>query len=152
VSYNLLNPSAGKKLPENYPAQDYGCLLARADTAGVGVIGIRALAGGALSGTEARHPLGSPPPEPIGSGASYAADVRRAALLLPLVEEGFAENLPEAALRFVMSHPGIATTLVGLSSLEHLEAALGAADRGPLPAAGLARAAVLQENFTGEAR
>ena len=30
VSYNMLNPSAGMKLPSNYPAQDYGNLIERA--------------------------------------------------------------------------------------------------------------------------
>ncbi|HLB96537.1 MAG TPA: aldo/keto reductase, partial [Acetobacteraceae bacterium] len=62
VSYNMLNPSAGMAVPEKYPAQDYGRLLDHAMAAGVGVIGIRALAGGALTGTAARHPIASPPP------------------------------------------------------------------------------------------
>jgi hypothetical protein len=39
----------------------------------MGVIVIRVLAAGALSGTEERHPLGSPPPAPIGSGPITAA-------------------------------------------------------------------------------
>ncbi len=64
VSYNLLNPSAGAKLPSNYPAQDYGNLIARAHASGVGTIGIRVLAGGALSGVETRHPLGMPKRRP----------------------------------------------------------------------------------------
>ncbi len=78
VSYNLLNPSAGAKLPSNYPAQDYGNLIARAHASGVGTIGIRVLAGGALSGVETRHPLGMQSVDPIGSASSYAGDVARA--------------------------------------------------------------------------
>ena len=42
--------------------------------AGVGVVGIRVLAGGALSGSAERHPIAGPAPEPIGSAMSYAAD------------------------------------------------------------------------------
>ncbi|MBI3530768.1 MAG: aldo/keto reductase [Betaproteobacteria bacterium] len=66
VSYNLLNPSAGMKLPSNYPAQDYGNLIERARASGIGTIGIRVLAGGALSGVETRHPLAMPSVDPLG--------------------------------------------------------------------------------------
>ena len=71
VSYNMLNPSAAVALPPNYPAQDYGRLFDHTRKAGVGVIGIRVLAAGALSGTAERHPIASAPPEPIGSSHSY---------------------------------------------------------------------------------
>ena len=76
MSYNLLNPSAGMKLPSNYPAQDYGNLIERARASGVGTIGIRVLAGGALSGVETRHPLGMPSVDPLGSASSYATRCR----------------------------------------------------------------------------
>src|ERR1051325_9001655 len=88
IVYNMLNPSAAAPLPANYPAQDYGRLLDHAAAAGVGVVGIRVLAGGALSGSAERHPVASPPPEPIGSALSYDADVARARRLLPLVKDG----------------------------------------------------------------
>jgi L-galactose dehydrogenase/L-glyceraldehyde 3-phosphate reductase len=39
------------------------------------VVGIRVLAGGALSGSTERHPIASPPPEPIGSLKALAAGV-----------------------------------------------------------------------------
>src|SRR5450759_1131629 len=97
VSYNMLNPSAATVLPPNYPAQDYGKLFDHTKAAGVGVVGIRVLAGGALSGSAERHPIAGPAPEPIGSAMSYDADVDRARRLLPLVEEGFASCLPAAA-------------------------------------------------------
>src|SRR5262249_16973417 len=51
VVYNVLNPSAADALPANYPAQDYGRLLDHTRAAGTGVVGIRVLAGGALSGS-----------------------------------------------------------------------------------------------------
>jgi hypothetical protein len=47
-----LNPSAGCGLPASYPAQNYGRLLDRTKAAGVGVVGSRVFAGGALSGSE----------------------------------------------------------------------------------------------------
>jgi aryl-alcohol dehydrogenase-like predicted oxidoreductase len=152
VSYNMLNPSAGAALPAGFPAQDYGRLLARTREAGVGVIGIRVLAGGALSGVEARHPLGMPAVDPIGSGSDYRADVKRARRLAPLVGEGHAESLVDAALRFAIADDAVATVLVGYSSLEQLEYAAAAVGRGPLSRAALDRLAALQSAFVGEAR
>src|ERR1700675_4684443 len=87
IVYNMLNPSAAAKLPANYPAQDYGRLFDHTRAAGVGVVGIRVLAGGALSASAERHPIASPPPEPIGSAMSYDADVVRARRLMPLGSE-----------------------------------------------------------------
>jgi aryl-alcohol dehydrogenase-like predicted oxidoreductase len=93
IVYNMLNPSAGEALPKNYPAQDYGRLFDHTKAAGVGVVGIRVLAGGALSGSAERHPIASRAPEPIGSAMSYDADLERARRLTPLVKEGFAKSL-----------------------------------------------------------
>src|SRR5215470_3661026 len=75
VVYNMLNPSAATGLPASYPAQDYRRLFDHTMAAGVGAVGIRVLAGGALSGSAERHPIASPPPAPIGSAISYDADV-----------------------------------------------------------------------------
>ena len=105
VVYNMLNPSAATELPADYPAQDYGRLFDHTVAAGVGVVGIRVLAGGALSGSTERHPIASPPPEPIGSAMNYDVDVLRARRLMPLVKEGFASSLTEAATRFAFAHP-----------------------------------------------
>ncbi len=152
VVYNMLNPSAAEVLPPNYPAQDYGLLFEHTKAAGVGVVGIRVLAGGALSGSAARHPIASPPPEPIGSSFSYAADVARASRLAPLVAEGFAASLTEAATRFALSHPAMGTILVGIATPQQFEDALAAVQKGALPPAALQRLATLRQEFIGEAR
>lgn len=152
VTYNMLNPSAASALPADYPAQDYGRMLDHTKAAGVGVVGIRVLAGGALSGSAERHPIASPPPEPIGSAMSYQGDVARAQRLAPLVKEGFAASLAEAATRFCISHPAMGTILVGVATPQQFEDALAAVLKGPLPKAALDRLAVLQRGFAGEAR
>jgi len=151
VVYNMLNPSAGIALPPNYPAQNYGRLFEHTRKAGVGVIGIRVLAGGALSGSTERHPM-SPPPEPIGSAVSYQADVTRARRLMPLVQEGFAASLTEAATRFAISQPAIGTILVGMAAPQQFENALAAVEKGPLPPAALDRLSMLLQAFSGEPR
>ena len=152
VVYNMLNPSAAARLPAAYPAQDYGRLFDHTGAAGTGVIGIRVLAGGALSGSAERHPIASPPPEPIGSGFSYAADVARARRLMPLVEEGFAASLTEAATRFAFSHPAIGAILVGMATPQQFEDAFAAVEKGPLPPAALDRLTALRQGFAGESR
>jgi aryl-alcohol dehydrogenase-like predicted oxidoreductase len=152
VVYNMLNPSAASTLPPNYPAQDYGRLFDHTKAAGVGVVGIRVLAGGALSGSAERHPIASPPPEPIGSAMNYNADIARARRLTPLVEEGFAASLTEAATRFAISHPAMGTILVGMATPQQFEDALAAVLKGPLPPAALERLTALRQGFVGETR
>ena len=152
VIYNMLSPSAAEELPPNYPAQDYGRLFDHTKAAGVGVVGIRVLAGGALSGSADRHPIASPTPEPIGSAMSYDADIDRARRLLPLVREGFATSLTEAATRFALSHPAMGTILVGMATPQQFEDALVAVQKGPLPQAALDRLAALRQAFSGELR
>ena len=152
IVYNMLNPSAAEGLPANYPAQDYARLFDRTEAAGVGVVGIRVLAGGALSGSAARHPIASPAPEPIGSAMSYDADIDRARRLMPLVQEGFASSLTEAATRFALSHPAMGTILVGMATPQEFEGAYAAVEKGPLPQAALDRLSALRQAFSGEPR
>ncbi len=133
VVYNALNPSAGGAMPKGAPGQDYGRLLDKAQAADMGTIIIRALAGGALSGTEQRHPLAMQSVDPIGSAPNFSSDVARAKELEPLVRDSGSSNLTELAERFVIAHPAVSTMLVGYSTLDHLEAAIAAVNKGPLP-------------------
>jgi aryl-alcohol dehydrogenase-like predicted oxidoreductase len=145
VVYNMLNPSAAGT---RAAGQDYAALLDRTSAAGTGVVAIRVLAGGALSGSADRHPIASAPPAPIGSAASYALDVEHARRLLPLVDEGYAETLAEAAVRFAIGHPGIGTTLVGMATPDQFRQSLAAVRKGPLPDAALKRLAELRATQT----
>ncbi|SJZ36677.1 L-glyceraldehyde 3-phosphate reductase [Enhydrobacter aerosaccus] len=139
VVYNLLNPSAGQPMPKGAPGQDYNRLLERTKAMDMGTIVIRALAGGALAGTTERHPLAMQQVAPIGSAANFVEDVARAKALEPLVKQGLAESLTELAQRFVIANPTVTTMLVGYSTLEQLEQAAAAVEKGPLPAEVLKR-------------
>jgi len=147
IFYNLLVPSAGEAVPVGYPSEDYRQLLDAAARHGVGSIGVRVLAGGALSGSEARHPLGMPSVAPIGSDTSYATDVERALRFAPLVEAGFAASLPELAVRYVVSNPALSTTEIGIATIEELQQAAAAVNRGPLPQAALDQIKEIQAGF-----
>ncbi|HJY79801.1 MAG TPA: aldo/keto reductase [Candidatus Binatia bacterium] len=145
--YNLLNPSAAYAVPARFPALNFARLMERAAGQGMGCIGIRVLAAGALSGVEDRHPIAVPTVAPIGSGPDYRADVLHTSTLRFLVEEGYVENLVEAALRFAWSTPHLSTALVGFSSLEQLEQAVTYAGRGGLPVEALYRLMQVWEQF-----
>lgn len=151
IFYNALTPSAGETLPAAYPADDYRNIIDVAHSSGVGTIGVRILAGGALSGSEARHPLGMPSVEPIGSGRDYAADVARALRLQAMVDEGHAATLPEMAVRFAISNKALSTIEVGIATYEEFATALAAVNKGPLSTEALTRLRELQSAFIGEA-
>lgn len=147
VCYNLLNPSAGHVVPASFPSQDFGQLLHRAAGQRMGCIGIRVLAAGALSGVEERHPIAVPTVAPIGTGPDYRVDVQRARTLAFLVEQGYAETLVEAAVRFAWSRAEFSTVLVGFSDLKHLEQAITYVERGNLPAEAFGLLAQAWERF-----
>lgn len=152
ICFNALNPTADAVVPAGYPAQDYGQLMRAAHDGGMGTIGIRVLAGGALSGSAERHPLNMQSVEPIGSGTDFETDVARARRFQPLLDAGAATSLPELALRFAISCPALSTTLVGLANLAQLEAAFSAVEKGPLPPQALRQLEIIRDRFAGERR
>ena len=147
VFYNLLVPSAGEPIAATYPSDDYKLLLETAKDHGVGAIGVRALAGGALSGSTARHPLGMRDVTPIGSETDYATDVKRGLAFMPLVEAGHAGSLIELAIRYVVSNPVLPTTEIGIATLDELQQATAAVNKGPLSADALTAIKQVQAGF-----
>jgi len=137
--YNLLNPSGGRQVAPSFPHQDYCRLIDRAAASQIGVIAIRVLAGGALSGTTERHPIATRDVAPIATGRDYAEDAAHARQFDFLVADGTVGSLVEAAIRFALSKREISTAMVGTSTLEQLEQAVAAAQRGALPTDALER-------------
>ena len=147
--YNLVNPSAGTTAPPGFDMPDYENLIGRASDMGMGVLVIRVLAAGALSGESTRHSVAVPSVAPIGSGRNYQQDQNRAESFRFLQQEGYLSSLVEASLRFALSNTGVSSVLVGYSSLEHLEQAVEFAAKGPLPAEAIARLPEIWGTFTG---
>ena len=137
--YNLINASAGAAVPAGFDMPDYDRLIDLSAEKNVGVIVIRVLAAGALTGTSVRHPVAVQTVAPIGSGRDFQQDESRARQFAFIVNEGFASDMPEASIRFALSNPGVSTVLVGYSDLEHLEKSVQYAAKGPLLAEALAR-------------
>ncbi len=147
--YNLVNPSAGSSVPPGFDMPDYGNLIERASANGMGVLVIRVLAAGALTGEATRHPVAVPSVAPIGSGQDYGHDLARSDDFRFLQREGYVDNLVEASLRFALGNAGVSSVLVGFSSLEHLEQAVEFAARGPLPPEALGRLPQVWAGFAG---
>jgi aryl-alcohol dehydrogenase-like predicted oxidoreductase len=62
--------------------------------------------------------------------------IERVERLKKILPEGM--TLPEMALRFILSHPAVSTTIVGMRKAEHVQENVAASDAGPLDAALLA--------------
>jgi len=71
-------------------------------------------------------------------GGGYERDAERARRLGFLVQGGV-RSLPQAALRFVLMHPGVSTALVGFSDAGQIREAASAAKQGPLSQAHMER-------------
>jgi aryl-alcohol dehydrogenase-like predicted oxidoreductase len=64
--------------------------------------------------------------------ANLRETLGRVAALQPLVPTG--SDLADVALRFVLSHPAVSTTIPGMRRPRHVDRNARAAERGPLPA------------------
>jgi aryl-alcohol dehydrogenase-like predicted oxidoreductase len=132
--FNAINPSAGHAGASG-AAQDMGGVIDVAAGGGLGVIAIRVMAGGAMTAQEQRAPLASPGLGPaLVPGNTYEVDISQAVRRDALARELGLESALELSFRFVISHRGVSTALVGFSDLGQLEDAIRWAERGPLTA------------------
>ena len=131
--YNMLNPTSGYQFTKTFPYQNYEELMKAASGAGIGTVGIRILAGGALSGSLERHPIAQQKVAPIATSDTFQEDVSRTSAFEFLSKEGFVDNLVEASVRFAISNDNLDTALIGLSNFDQLKQAIDYANQGPLP-------------------
>jgi aryl-alcohol dehydrogenase-like predicted oxidoreductase len=131
--FNLLNPSAGYGVPLGFGGYDFERLIDRAAGVGMGVAAIRVMAAGAVGGEDSRKGHAAPAVRgPMVPGGEYERDAARARSLGFLVHGG-ARSLPQAALSFVLMHPGISTALVGFSDADQIREAASVTEHDPLP-------------------
>src|SRR5262249_6773260 len=133
--YNLLNPCSALPYRPGMVGPDLAQLIRHADAAGTGSIGIRALAGGAISGTMERHPVAMESVAPIGTSGGYETDGAAAHRFDGVVAFAGADSLIEAALRFATGPGGPSLALVGVASVDQLAYAIASVEKGPLPPA-----------------
>jgi L-galactose dehydrogenase/L-glyceraldehyde 3-phosphate reductase len=132
--YHLLNPSAGRPMPAGFGETNFGNLISHCHERGVGVLAIRVFAGGALlHQAPSRHTHRTPYfPLPL-----YQRDLQHAARIGGALNGHL--SLKEAALRFALSHRGVAAAIVGFGTVGHVEEAVAIAAAGPLSAKELSR-------------
>jgi aryl-alcohol dehydrogenase-like predicted oxidoreductase len=127
--YNLLNPSAGQRVPENFSALDYGLIIDRAAAVGMGAFNIRVLAAGALTSDPGAG--GGSSTEPLSPGSDYPLDLQRAEMVkAALGVDG--KGLTQAAIRFGLMKLEISTVLVGFSNTTHIDEAVACSGAPPL--------------------
>ena len=121
VYYNLLNDSAARSLPAGSSLHDHGQLLPLAAELGLGVIGIRNLAAGALSEAVDREVL---------DDSLVAHDFRRADTIR-FLESGDAP-LSRVAARFALEQSAISSVVPGVKNTAELADQIAAVDLPPL--------------------
>lgn len=135
VHYNLLNQTAWRPAVPGSAMQDHKMIAAHAAARGMGTAVLRVLEAGLLAGNSREKP-----------SAKIDAERARAATL-GFLQDGDATLAP-AAIRFALSNPEVSVVLIGVSETAHVEAAVAAANRGPLPADQLAEIeAVRAKNY-----
>lgn len=144
--YNLLNPSAGQKVPPAFSALDYRQILDRAAAKGMGAFVIRVLAAGALTADPSTG--GGSSPEPLSRGSDYPLDLQRAETVkVALGVDGKA--LTQTAIRFGLMKPEVSTVLVGFSNTTHIDEAVACSGAGGLSNEQMARLRDLWETDFG---
>ncbi len=138
--YSLLNPSGSIRLPAGSPLHDFKLAISRASRRGMGVVAIRVMGGGVLAGDAAAQGFSS-----ITSSA-YVLGLNRDEELNQAKELAFLESesdpgggVRQAAIRFALANDEICSSLLGFSTVNHIEAAAEAAEQGPLHPGSMSR-------------
>jgi D-threo-aldose 1-dehydrogenase len=141
VYYNVINPTAAwDRAPAGWRAQDFSGVIAACRRQAMGVLGIRMFAGGPLAQAQ--------PPARLAvliSGTDRDNEVRCAAAVRAALGDAIGPPA-QAALRFALANPALATCVVGIASRADLDDAISAAAAGPLPQAALHRLEPLWTN------
>jgi aryl-alcohol dehydrogenase-like predicted oxidoreductase len=149
VPYTLLNPTAGMAKPEGLEVdRDFGGVIHDFYAHGVGTAIYSPLAGGFLTDLSvvggARHPLAGPRDS---ASEVYQRALGMARALSFLRREG-THTLAQAAIRFILMHPGVTVVLGGFSAMSHLEEIASVSGAGPLAPELMARVeTVWRANF-----
>jgi len=143
VYYNLLNPSAARKMPGAWTGQDLGGIIDACRANGVAVMAIRIFAAGIIA-TDQRTGRESM----LTANTTLPEEERKAKAVFDAI--GASEGTRgQVALRFVLSNPDVSCAIIGSAELQHIDEALRGAEMGPLPAAVLAKLDTLYKNDFG---
>ena len=119
LPYNLLNPSAGQKMPIDFVERNYGDILADCAAQDMGGLAIRVFAAGAL--------LGHPPSAHTLKTPYFPLDLyQRDANRAREIQGNFpGADLGKLAVRFALAHPAINALIIGFGKPEQIDQAAG---------------------------
>ena len=131
VYYNMLNPSAGRPMPQAWSGHDFYNVLAMCSRHDVGVMNIRTFAAGVIATDQrtGREVV-------ITDETEIAEEERKARAVFEVLGLDHGTRA-QTAVRFSLSNPEISCVTVGMAEYRHLEEAITAAEMGPLPAAAM---------------
>ena len=139
VYYNLLNPSAGRRMPKAWTGHDFSGVIEACKAHGVAVLAIRIFAAGIIATDErtGRESI-------LTANTTHAEEERKTRAVFAAIGDGHGTRA-QAALRFVLSNPDVSAAIIGSAELHHIDEALEAERRGPLPGEALERLDALYE-------
>ena len=133
VYYNMINPTAARALPQGFSGHDFSGVIAACKAVGAAVMNIRISAGGTLP-TDQPHGREAV----IVQGSDLETEEQRAHAVFAQLGDSYGTRA-QTALRCGLANPGVACVVFGMAELSHLEEALAAAEKGPLPQQALDR-------------
>src|SRR5215813_11015675 len=134
VYYNAINPSAAwKRAPQQWSAQDFTGVMAACWKENMGMLNIRVFAGGPLASAKRPDRLAV-----FTSGTDVDNEMRCAAAVHRALGSEYGTPA-QTGLRFVLGNRDLSTRVIGISSLNDLNEALTAVEKGPLPGAAITR-------------
>ena len=127
VYYNLLNPSAGRSMPSNWPHHNFTGIIDTCVQHQVAIMNIRVLSAGIVA-TDHRHGKESI----LTTGDTVESETHKTRILFEAIGDTYGTRA-QTALRFALSQDRLSCVVLGLAEPTHLEEALGAIELGPLP-------------------
>jgi L-galactose dehydrogenase/L-glyceraldehyde 3-phosphate reductase len=132
VYYNLLNPSAGRKMPVKWTGHAFDGIIDACHRQDMGVMAIRILAAGVLA-TDTRTGREIP----VSTEIHLEEEEQRTRAVFAALGDSYGTRAL-TAVRFAITNPDVSGAIVGLATVAHLDEALAGAESGPLPRAAMA--------------
>jgi aryl-alcohol dehydrogenase-like predicted oxidoreductase len=139
VYYNLLNPSAGFRVPRVWEAFDFSGILAACEKHSVAAMGIRVFSAGVIA-TDARTGR----ERPLTPGDTVESEAMKARAVFKEIGTDYGTRA-QTAIRFALAQKKLSCVIFGLAELDHLDEAIAAQIKGPIPQEGIERLLAVYE-------
>jgi L-galactose dehydrogenase/L-glyceraldehyde 3-phosphate reductase len=133
VYYNILNPSAGFRLPPAWNAFDFSSILDSCEKFGVAAMGIRVFSAGVIA-TDARTGR----ERPLTQGDTVESETMKARAVFEEIGTDYGTRA-QTAIPLALAQNHLSCVIFGLAELDHLEEAIAAQLKGPIPPEGIDR-------------